>query len=419
MFDFANSSYTTAVMTTIFNTYFVNVVASGQGGPRAGLATLLWTTAVAVSNLLVVLSAPVLGAIADHSAAKKKLLGISTAACAVSTAMLAATHEGTVPLAMALIIIANFAYGTGENLIAAFLTEISSRQKMGRISALGLAIGYFGGPLVLTLCFVYIGWAQHHGETQVQFVPACMLMVAATYALAATPTFLWLRERIVAEPMPPGKGFVQLGFERLMHTIRQARKFEDLFRFLCTLVVYSCGTSAVIVLAAIYAQQVIGFSSRETVAMIFVVNVTAAAGAFAFGHIQDKIGSVRTLTITLSLWTLAIVLACFISSKLEFWMIALVIGIAMGSTQSTARALIGQFSPLKRSAEFFGLWGLSVKFASIVGPMTFGLISFISSGNQRLAILSTACFFIAGLALMTTVNEERGKAAALTGDSDS
>src|SRR5579875_3035679 len=187
MFDFANSSYTTVVMTTIFNTYFVNVVASGQGGPKAGLATLLWTTAVAVSNLLVVLTAPVLGAFADHSAAKKQLLAASTAACAICTALLALTHAGTVPLAMALIIVANFAYGTGENLIAAFLTEISSREKMGRISALGLAIGYFGGPLVLSMCFVYIGWAQQHGQTQAQFVPACMLMVAVTYALAAAP----------------------------------------------------------------------------------------------------------------------------------------------------------------------------------------------------------------------------------------
>jgi UMF1 family MFS transporter len=413
MFDFANSSYSVVVMTTIFNTYFVGEIAGGHTPSSSGLATLLWTLAVAISNLLIVLSAPIIGAFADHSANKKRLLSITTVCCAVFTALLSLTHAGMVPLAVFFIVMANFAYGTGENLIAAFLTEIASREKMGRISAIGIALGYFGGPVMLALCLAYIHWAQQQHHPSTQFVPICMVMVAIAYVLGTMPTFFWLKERAVASKESTAHNFVKIGFDRLRSTIKNAAKFQDLFRFLLTLVVFSCGTATVIVLAAIYAQQVIGFGPQETIVMILVVNVTAAIGAFAFGHLQDKIGSVSTLKITLSIWALAITLACFINSKQQFWCDAFLIGVAMGSTQSTARALIGQFSPPGRSAEFFGLWGLAVKFASIIGPVTFGLISFITNGNQRMAILSTAVFFIAGFILMTTVNEKRGIAAAI------
>jgi UMF1 family MFS transporter len=422
MFDFANSSYSTVVITTVFNTYFVNVIAkevvtSAQAGSTSdGLPTLLWTVAVGISNFFIVLTAPVLGAFADYSAAKKTLLVITTAACACCTALLALTHAGTVALAMFLIVLANCAYGTGENLIAAFLTEIAPREKMGRISAIGLALGYFGGPLVLAICLVYIHFAQQYHLTETVFVPHVMLLVAVIYSLCTLPTFFWLKERAVGVALPSGRSFVQIGFQRLVNTLKQARRYKDLFAFLVALLVFSCGTATVIVIAAIYAQKVIGFSSQDTIAMILFVNVTAALGAFAFGQVQDKIGSVKTLLISLTIWVAATSIAFFITTKLQFWLDAILIGVAMGSTQSTARALIGQFSPAGRSAEFYGLWGLTVRLASIIGPVTFGMISYLTNGNERLAILSTATFFILGLVLMLLVDEKRGIAAALADD---
>jgi UMF1 family MFS transporter len=157
-----------------------------------------------------------------------------------------------------------------------------------------------------------------------------------------------------------------------------------------------------------------GFSTQDTIVMILVVNVTAALGAFGFGQVQDRLGSVTTLAATLIIWIAALVLAYFIETRAGFWVVANLVGIALGSSQSAGRALIGLFSPPERSAEFFGLWGLAGKLAAVVGPLSYGLVAYISHGNHRLALLTTAGFFIVGLLLLLTVNERRGRAAALT-----
>jgi UMF1 family MFS transporter len=145
------------------------------------------------------------------------------------------------------------------------------------------------------------------------------------------------------------------------------------------------------------------------------VNVTAAVGAFGFGLLQDRLGSVRTLALTLAVWIAALVLAYFVESRAGFWVVANLVGVALGSSQSAGRALVGQFSPPARAAEFFGLWGLAGKLAAVVGPLTYGVIAWASHGNHRLALLSTALFFLLGLALLLTVNEARGRDAARSG----
>jgi len=409
MFDFANSGYTTVVLTAVFNAYFVGVVAAAAGN---GTATLLWTLSMAVANGLVLASAPVLGALADHGAYKKRFLAVSTAGCVLFTALLATVGAGDIMLAMALVVAATFLFSTGENLIAAFLPEIATPRNIGRISGYGWSLGYFGGLLVLGLCLAYVAAAEARGDSAEQFVPVTMLITAAAFALAALPTFLWLRERAVPQPRAPGHGYVYAGFRRLRETLMHAYRYPDLFRFLLTLSVYQCGVYAVIVLAAVYAQQVMQFSTRDTIALILVVNVTAAAGAFAFGHVQDRLGSVRTLALTLLVWTAALAVAYAAEARATFWLAANLIGVALGSSQSAGRALIGLFAPPSRNAEFFGLWGLAAKLAAIVGPMAYGGIAYASGGNHRLAVLATAGFFVAGLALLLTVDEKRGQAAA-------
>src|SRR5262245_9385812 len=195
MYDFANSGYTTVVLTTIFNAYFVEVVAGRAGGLPAGMGTLLWTVAVSIPNVLTLVSAPILGAIADHYAAKKRFLLVTTIGCVLCTALLALTGPGDVWLAVSLVVLSNLTFATGENLIAAFLPEISSQDDMGRVSAYGWAVGYPGGLTVLGVCLAYVAWAQRNGFDATQYVPVTMLIVAGTFALAATPTFLWLKEQ--------------------------------------------------------------------------------------------------------------------------------------------------------------------------------------------------------------------------------
>jgi UMF1 family MFS transporter len=235
------------------------------------------------------------------------------------------------------------------------------------------------------------------------------------FALAALPTFLWLRERAGAGAPPPPEGYLRAGWRRVRHTLSHARHYRDLFRFLITLAIYYCGVNAVVVLTAIYAREEMGFTFKDTIVLILVANMAAAAGAFAFGLLQDRIGSVRTLALVLLIWSAALIGAYFVETRAGFWVVANAVGFALGSVQSAGRALVGLFSPPARAAEFFGLWGLAGKLAAVVGPLTYGVISYASGGNHRLALLSTASFFVLGLVLLvTTVDERRGRAAALT-----
>lgn len=406
MYDFANSGYTTVVITAVFNAYFVAEVA--QGAPWA---TLAWTSALAVSYLAVVVTAPFIGAYADIRAAKKKLLALTTAGCIVFTAALALVGPGELWLGIALIALSNFFFGTGENLVAAFLPEIARDEAMGRVSGWGWSLGYCGGLVALALCLAYVTWAQAAGLSAAHFVPVTMLITAGLFAAASVPIFVLLRER--SQPRSSHGRIFSQTVTRLKETIRHAARYQDLTRFLICLIFYQAGIQAVVALAAIYAQQVMGFTTRDTLALIFLVNITAAAGAFVFGHVQDRLGHVLTIQLTLLGWIAAVVLAWLAEGPALFWVAANVVGICLGSSQSAGRALVGYLSPPARSAEFFGLWGLAVKLSSILGPITYGFVTWFSHGDHRLAILLTGIYFVAGIAIVTTVNMLRGRAAAL------
>lgn len=413
MYDFANSGYTTVVLTAVFNAYFVGVVASSVNDHQDGTATLLWTIAIAIANGLVLICAPVLGAIADHSASKKRFLIISTIGCIFFTALLSLVGAGDIVLGMALVILATVMFAAGENFIAAFLPEIAPPEYMGRLSGYGWTIGYLGGLLTLGICIAYIEWAKGQGQSAREFIPVTNLIVACIFALAALPTILWLKERAIAAQPQTLAGHIKIGFHRLKHTVKHARQHQDLFRFLLTLTVYHAGINTVIILAAVYAQEVMQFDTRDTLMLIMVVNVTAAAGAFIFGHVQDRIGSKISLVLTLIIWIIAIGIAYGATEVYLFWLAANLIGLALGASQSAGRAMVGLFSPPQRSGEFFGLWGLALRLAAIIGPLTYGSAIYLLQGNHRLAILSTLVFFIAGLLLLLTVNEQRGKQAAM------
>lgn len=413
MYDFANSGYATVVLTALFSVYFVAVVAGGPEGFPTGTATLLWSLAVGSANLCVLVTAPIVGAIADHRGAKKLFLLITTVGCTTATALLALVGPGDVALGMALVITSTIMFASGENIISAFLPEIVPVRKMGRMSGYGWSLGYLGGLLTLGLCLAYIVWARQQGHAEHQFIPVTMLITACVFALAATPTFVWLRERATSTPLGEGVSYVRTGILRVRRTLAEAARLPDLFRFLLALTVYQSGVATVIVLSAVYAHEVMGFDSTALVVLIMVVNVTAAIGALLFGHLQDRLGSVPTLAITLLIWSGAIILTAVADEPGDIWLAGNLIGLAMGSSQAVGRALIGQFTPVARTAEFFGLWGMVNRLAAITGPMSYGMISHWSGGNHRLAILVTLVFFITGLVLLLRVDEQRGKAAAL------
>jgi UMF1 family MFS transporter len=242
-------------------------------------------------------------------------------------------------------------------------------------------------------------------------VGVALLITAVIFALTATPTFLWLQERARPKPLPAGLSYLQAGFSEVRRTLIHARQLGDLFRFLSCLVVFQSGVATVIVIAAIYAQEVMGFSSQQLIVLIMVVNLTAAFGAFLFGYAQDRWGSVPSLAVALLIWIVAIVLAFYAERDSQVWLAGNLIGLSMGATQAGGRALIGRFTPASRNAEFFGLWGLAARAAAILGPLSYGLVSRLSGGNYRAAMLSTLAFFVIGLLMLATVNEKRGVAA--------
>ncbi|MEX6502948.1 MFS transporter [Pseudomonas zhanjiangensis] len=406
MYDFANSGYTTVVITAVFNAYFVAVVAGG-----ADWGTLAWTSTLAISYALVILSAPLLGAYADAHACKKRLLLLSTLGCVAGTAGLALAGPGALGIAMLFVVLSNFCFGSGENLIAAFLPEIAREGAIGRVSGWGWSLGYLGGLLSLGASLAYVGWAQARGDTAAQFVPVCMLLTAGLFAVASLPTFLLLRER--SQPQAPSGAGARVAFARFARTLGEAGRYRDLLRFLACTLCYQAGIAAVVTLAAIYADQAMGFSTQDTLLLILLVNLTAALGALAFGYVQDRLGHLATLRLTLCGWLLMVALAWAAEGPPLFWLAANVAGLCMGASQSAGRAIVGLLAPPTRLAEFFGLWGQAVKLSSILGPMTYGLTSWLSAGDHRLAILLTGSYFVLGLLILAGVDLERGRRAAL------
>lgn len=407
MYDFANSGYTTVVITALFNAYFVAEVAA-----NAPWATFAWTLALSVSYGLVVASAPVIGAFADLHAAKKKLLAVTTAGCILFTALLYFAQPGMLPLVVACVVASNFFFASGENLIAAFLPELARPRALGRASGWGWSLGYIGGLATLAICLVYVSWAQIHGMTAREFVPVTMLITAGIFALASMPTFLFLHERR-AIPSTSSDAIFRSAWKRVWQTLRHLEQFDDLRRFLVCCLFYQAGVHAVIALAAIYATQALNFSTRQTLTLLIAVNLTAAIGAFLFGPWQDRLGHVRAIALTLWGWIVAVLLAWMAHGPLLFWLAANIAGLCMGSSQSASRAMVGLLAPPSRNGEFFGLWGLATKLAAIFGPLTYGAATWASGGDHRLALLTTGLYFVIGLILLNGVNAGRGRRAAL------
>ncbi len=406
MYDFANSGYTTVVITAVFAAYFVGGVAGG-----ASWATLAWTVGLSISYAIVMLTMPGLGAWADRHAAKKRLLLLTTLGCVLSTAALAWVGPGQVMLAMVLLVISNTFFSWGESLTASFLPELARPEAMGRVSGWGWALGYLGGMLTLGVCLAYVLSAQARQEPASAFVPVTMWITAAIYAAAACVTFAFLKEHTQPAAGQPSGG-LSASLLRLRQTWRESAPYADFRQLLACAVAYQAGVAVAISLAAIYAEQVVGFEPQETMVLIFVLNIAAFVGAFVFGHVQDRLGHKRALGLTIAGWILTCVLAAASTTKGLFWVAAAVAGVFLGSSQSAGRAMAGLMVPPQRLAEFFGLWTFAIRLASILGPLSYGLITWVTGGNHRLAIGSTALLFVLGLWLLRPVDVARGMARA-------
>jgi UMF1 family MFS transporter len=399
MFDFANSSYTTIIVTVAFSVYFTTLVAPG------GRGDFLWGIALTLSNVAIILTAPILGAIADGAGRKKQFLAGTWLLCVVATAALYLVGPGDVGLALALFVASNLGYALGETLSSAFLPEISTPDNVGRISGLGWGLGYLGGlgSLLLARPLLAGGFVVDNVDN----LRKVWLLTAAFFLLAALPTFLLLKERAPRPPRASPGRLARRGLRRMAATVRDFRSFTELARFLGVYFLYACGLMTVISFSGVFASKTLEFSGNELIVLFLLLQITSSAGALIGGLLQDRFGSRDTIRLILVVWIGVCVAVYLAQTKSAFWAAALVAGLALGSLMASSRALVGLLSPVGKSGELFGFWGLTMRAAYAVGPAIFGGIS-AAVGSQRVAVLSTVGWFVLGLAGMQRIDEERG-----------
>ncbi|MEW6208573.1 MAG: MFS transporter [Acidobacteriota bacterium] len=408
MYDVADSAFTTVIVTTAYALYFGTIVVGDTGR-----ADFLWGLGASISEFVVALIAPVLGAIADFSGSRKKFLGACAFTIIFFTAALYFVGPGSVYLGLGLYIVANIGFAGGGVFIDSFLPGISNESNVGRISGLKWTLGYLSGLVATALCLpLAYNIVDNPTPRQLSLARLIPVVIAVYYAITVIPTFLFLRERSIPQLLPSGTSYLTVGFRQLKQTLGHIRRYSELFKLLIAFLVYNDGIVTVIYFAARYAKETVGFTAEEVFVMFIAMNVVAAAGAFSFGWIADRIGQKRTIFISLFIWLAAVVVAYFSYSKSVFYVVASLAGIGMGSCQSVTRSLLALFTPKENAAEFFGFLGIAGKALAFLGPIIFGTVSSATGGNQRPAILAIGAFFVIGMILLAFVSEERGKEAS-------
>lgn len=430
MFDFANSSYTTVIITVVFSIIFPKLIVgsdsvSADGHPEYRLGNLLWSVALSISYLLVVITAPIFGAIMDHTASKKKFLLYSYIVTIIATGLLYFVSPGMVILGVGLVIISNFGFASGEDFVSAFLPELGEPEDLGKISGYAWGLGYFGGLISTAIAIFGLGAGT---VTIENFSNLRMVgpVTAVFFAISAIPTFLFLKEKSKPRQSEGIENYLLMAMTRLAKTFKDVKDYRDLALFLGSYFFSYAGLSIIISFAFIYGDQVIRWSPMSQTLMFVITQITAALGAFAFGFIQDRFGAIKSYNLTMALWVLSVILIYFtgdftawmnsifgVTWKVEsvFLFVGSLAGLGLGSTQSASRALVGYFAPESKSGEFFGFWGLFGKLSAIFGILGLGVLQ--AQMGLHNAILITAVFFFFAFLLTFGVNEKRGREAAI------
>jgi MFS transporter, UMF1 family len=426
MFDFANSSYTTVIITVIYGDIFSRLIVPSIDDPtnpyRNG--NILWATALAISYLLVVISGPIFGAITDFSRQKKKFLLGSYILCILSTAFLYfGAKPGEIVIPFLMIVLSNFAFASGENFISSFLPFLGPKDDLGKISGYAWGVGYFGGLASVALVQT-LGPVSPENFESLRWVGP---YTAAFFLVAGIPTFLFLKEGTPEQKIHPEQTYIQIGLDRVLTTLREVSKFRDMSLYLVSIFFAMASLGVVISFAFIYGAQEIKIEESHRVVMFIVLQITAALGAFLFGVIQDRIGALKTFNITLILWIFSIlaifgvgeltgILSSLLGKDLDVkWMfvgITCFAGMGLGATQSSSRAIIGMFAPESKIGEFYGLWGLSGKIAAAVGLFAVSILQGLFGFKNSFLII--AIFFVLSWVTNLFVNEERGKEVGRT-----
>jgi len=420
MYDWANSAYITTVAVGVLPFIFADVVV-GEAGVlffgRRFSATSLWAWMIGFSALVIFLSAPVLGAMADFSAAKKKFLAAFCFTGSAATVLLFFCGSGDVWKTMILFVIAQTGFVGANVFYDAFLPHIASEDRLDWVSGKGFAYGYIGGGLQFALSLGLIAGHSALGISSLLAAQIAILTAGLWWGGFALVTFSILREPGAAERMPEAyrsmnrlAASFRIGFERTVKTARKVGRFKHLTLFLIAFMIYNDGIQTVISMATIYGREELGFSITDLMLTLLIIQFIAFFGALLFGKLGEKFTAKRALIVTLALWSVVVVYAYFMTRPWEYYLLGCIVGIALGGSQSLSRSLYGSIIPVDASAEFYGFYSVFSKFSSIWGPFVFGLINAVS-GSSRQAIISLIAFFIVGITMLVFVDVERAREA--------
>ena len=406
LYDFANSSFSTLVLTFIYATYFTKTVA-----PDEIAGTAMWSRGITISALTVGLLSPFFGALADTGGFRKRTLFILTAITVIGTANLFNVLPGQVLKGLVWFVIANIGMEMGMVFYNAFLPDVATSDKIGRISGYGWGVGYVGGLLCMVVAMVgfvqtenpWFGFSTENSEN----IRATNLLVAVWFTIFAVPFFIWVKEK-------KGRTFPNIGqmvsstVGQLKSTFHEIKRYRQIVRLLIARIFYNDGIITIASFGGIYAAGTFGFTFSEILTFGIVLNITAGLGAFAMGFLDDRIGGKRTIQITNMVFIAASLLAIFAPSKLWFWVSGIIVGFFLGPNQAVSRSLMSRFVPSDKETEFFGFYAFSGKATAFIGPFFLGILTEMFN-SQRAGMSIVVVMFIVGSLLLTRVDEEEGK----------
>ncbi len=393
LFDFANTAFSVIIVTVIYSKYFSNYVTGGQ--------RWLWGLAVSLSMVLAALLSPPLGAIADVSRNRKRFLLMFTLLSVCCTALMFFVDKGDIATGFILFVLANIGFEAGLVFYDAFLPNLTDKKNFGRVSGYGFAMGYVGALAVLLIVMIILPSAD--SADYYFYIRLTFVLAAAFFLFFSAPLFLFVSEPPISEPIK--KDLLKKGINKSFSTFKAIffqKKYPAVSRFLFAFFLYNDAIITIIAFASIFASNILKMNDEEIILFFVIVQSTAVAGSFIFGIISDHIGPKKTITITLGVWILVIIGAFFVQTIAEFYIVGLLAGLSIGSSQSCSRSLMALLTPNEREAEFFGFYdGLFGKSSAVVGPFVYGVISDLS--NERFAALAIGLFFIAGLIILQKV----------------
>ncbi|MDX1443813.1 MAG: MFS transporter [Gammaproteobacteria bacterium] len=405
LYDWANSAFATTVMAGFFPIFLKQYWSAGTDPTES---TFQLGMANAVAGLIVAAMAPVLGAIADRGGRRKKFLMLFTVLGVLMTAGLALVGKGDWPMAIALFTMGTVGFTAGVVFYDALIMDVTDRRRWDFVSGAGYAYGYLGGGILfavnvwMTLQPQVFGLADAAEAVKVSFV-----MVAIWWAIFAIPLFLFVEERPAPRPM----GLLQAtreGWAQFLQTFRHVRELRVVFLFLLAYWFYIDGVNTVIKMAVDYGLS-LGFESSDLIVALLLVQFVGFPAALAFGYLGEKWGSKKGIYLGIGVYTAVTVWAFYLDTVIEFYMMAVAIGLVQGGVQSLSRSYYARLIPADKSAEFFGFYGMLGKFATIIGPFLMGWVG-VLTGSPRYAILSIAVLFVIGVVLLMKVDESEAPA---------